>query len=179
MLLALKQVFSEIRYLTIAVTTMAIVFVLAVWLPNLKLISTVVFSSSASVAEKASLLFSLLGSIQTNFTLISASYTIAIAVLFGLNIALLTYYIRSRQSATISTGASLSIGGLVSGVFGIGCAACGTFILTSVLSTFGAIGVLSFLPFGGEEFGFLGVGLLLYSSYTILGKIGEPLVCAD
>jgi len=122
----------------------------------------------------------LFGSIQTNFSPTSATYTIAIAVLFGINIALLAYYIRSRQSSVISSGATLSISGLVSGVFGIGCAACGTFILTSFLSAFGAVGVLSFLPFSGEEFGFLGVGLLVYSIYVISRKINSPLlICSD
>lgn len=177
MLVSLTKVFSRVQYITIAVLTTAIVFAFAVWLPNLKLISTVVFNSSASFIEKVSLLFSLFGSIQTNFSPTSASYTVAIAVLFGVNVALLAYYIRKRQSPGIGSNATLSVGGLVSGVFGIGCAACGTFILTSVLSAFGAVGILSFLPFGGEEFGFLGVGLLVYSTYMILKKIDDPLVC--
>ena len=69
------------------------------------------------------------------------------------------------------------IGGLVSGVFGIGCAACGTFIFTSVLALFGVGGILAYLPFGGEEFGFLGVALLVYSVYSLTKKITDPLVC--
>ena len=41
----------------------------------------------------------------------------------------------------------------------------------------GAGGLLTFLPFGGEEFGFLGIGLLLYSIWLLLKKLEAPDVC--
>lgn len=173
----LRQIFSQIRYTTITIFTSVVVFTFVVWLPNLTLIKEILFNSSASVVEKISFLFSLFGSIQTNFSSISASYTVAIAMLFGINTALFIYFIRIRRTKMGNSEAALSIGGLVSGVFGIGCAACGTFILSSLLGIFGAAGILVFLPFGGEEFGVLGVILLLYSSYILLKKIAEPLVC--
>lgn len=165
--------------MVIAVFTSAIVFTFAIWLPNLKLINMVVFNSNALIIEKINFLFSLFGSIQTNFSVISASYTIAIAVLFGINMALLVYYIRSRRTIIPSSGATLSVGGLLSGIFGIGCAACGTFILSSLLGVFGAVGVLSFLPFGGEEFGFLGIALILGSVYWTVKNIKQPIVCVE
>lgn len=173
-----KQIFFQIRYITIAVTISAMVFAFAVWLPNIRLIGQIIFNSSASVTDKVSFLFSLFGSIQTNFSLVSASYTIAIAALFGINVALLVYYVRCRRNALSRSGATLSISGLVSGVFGIGCAACGTFVLTPVLALFGASGLLTILPFGGEEFGFLGVILLVYSVYITLKRIEQPIVCS-
>ena len=177
MLASFKQVFSRITYVIIAGVVSAAAFTFAVWLPNFGLIREVVFNSNVSIAGKANLLFSLFGSIQTNFSVVSAGYTIAIAVLFGINMALLAYYIRSRQTTIPGSGAAFSIGGLVSGIFGIGCAACGTFILSSLLGVFGAAWVLAFLPLGGEEFGLLGVGLLLYSSYAVSKNIVKPAVC--
>ena len=75
-----------------------------------------------------------------------------------------------------SVGAS-GIGGLISGFFGIGCAACGTFLLSSILILLGTGGLLAWLPFRGEEFGLLGVGLLLYANHMIVKKIQAPLVC--
>jgi hypothetical protein len=154
-----------------------IVFSFAVLLPNFQLLWIV--SQTASLSELLSLVGSLYGAITTNFTFISASYTIAIAVLFGVNVALLTYYIQKMRNGL--TGLSITgltgLGGLVSGSLGIGCAACGTFIFTSVLTLFGAGGVLAYLPLGGEEFGLLGVALLLYSIYSLTKKITHPLVC--
>ncbi|MAZ56693.1 hypothetical protein CL653_02795 [bacterium] len=179
-LLVLKTVFSKFRYLLMAVIVSLLVFSFAVWLPNFSLLSQVLHPDSAgSVAEKASFVLSLYGSIGTNFTAISATYTIAIAILFGMNIALLAYYITRARGGVRNVGGTgvAGIGGLVSGIFGIGCAACGTFIFTTVLALFGATGLLAFLPFGGEEFGFIGVGLLVYSVYLLTKKINDPLVC--
>lgn len=176
----LKTVFSKFRYLLIAVIVSLLVFSFAVWLPNFSLLSQVLHPDSAgTISEKANFVFSLYGSIGTNFSIVSASYTIAIAILFGINIALLAYYIRRARGGARNVGSSgaAGIGGLVSGIFGIGCAACGTFIFTSVLALFGATGLLVFLPFGGEEFGFIGVGLLVYSVYLLTKKINDPLVC--
>lgn len=166
-----RRVFSRVRSVGIAVAVSAGVFAFAVWLPNFSLIAQIVFSPNVSPGEKINFLFSLFGAIQTNFSAVSATYTILIAVLFGINMALLSHYIQSRKKGAVHSEAAVSIGGLVSGVFGIGCAACGTFILSSLLGIFGAAGVLAFLPFGGEEFGFLGVGLLAYSSYVLLKNI--------
>ena len=177
MLSTLKEIFSNIRYGSTAIVVAFLVFTLAVWFPNLRLILDVFVSSTASVSSKLQFLFSLYGSIATNFTVASATYTILIAVLFGINVALIMYYIKEKRILGRSSTA-LSLGGVVSGVFGIGCAACGTFLLTSFLALFGATSVLAFLPFGGEEFGFIGVGLLAYSVYVITKKIPEPVVCS-
>ncbi len=176
----LSSVFGKLTYLLIAALVSVSVFSFAVWLPNFALLRKVLHPDAAgSVVEKASFLFSLYGSIGTNFTLVSASYTIIIAILFGMNVALLTYYIKRAQRGARGLGSSgaAGIGGLVSGIFGIGCAACGTFILTSVLTLFGATGLLAMLPFGGEEFGFIGIGLLVYAIYILMKKIDDPLVC--
>ncbi|XKT74117.1 MAG: hypothetical protein ACJKTH_02020 [Patescibacteria group bacterium UBA2163] len=173
----ITKILTRPAYGALALGITAVSFVLSVWLPNIGVITQIIGNSSISLTQKVNFLISLLASIYTNFTFISASYTIAIAILLGLNIALLTYYIRSRQSKGTGGSAALSIGGFVSGIFGIGCAACGTFILTSLLSLFGVAGLLAFLPLGGEEFGFLAVGLLAYSVYMLTKKINEPLVC--
>ena len=166
-------------YVFIAILTAWAVLTFAVLLPNMQLIGVVLFSDTASALEKANFLFSLYGSIGTNFTLVSASSTVVIAVLFGVNVILLLYYIRRVRGAVSnvrSTGVA-GISGLISGVLGIGCAACGTFVLTSVLALIGVGGIVTYLPFKGVEFGFIGVGLLLYSTYSLVSKIDSPLVC--
>jgi hypothetical protein len=175
----LLTVFRKPQYALMAVIIALVLFTLALWLPNLQLISIVFMSDTASVYEKMRFIFSLYGAIGTNFTLVSATYTTIIAGFFGINIALLVYYIRKVRSGIrgISSTGAVGIGGLVSGMFGIGCAACGTFLLAPVLSLFGAAGLLASLPFGGEEFGFLGVVLLGYSMYRLAKQINTPMVC--
>lgn len=178
MMRGLGKVFRNVQYILLALGVAFVVFAFAVLLPNTKLLAQVIPDMSIPLGAKLALIGSLFGAIQTNFTLLSASYTIAIAVLFGVNIALFVYYIRAQRGALGGTNSAAGIGGLVSGIFGIGCAACGTFILTWVLGLVGAAGLLSVLPLGGEEFGILGVILLLYAVGITAQKINSPQVCS-
>ncbi|MBK5204909.1 MAG: hypothetical protein JJD98_05735 [Polaromonas sp.] len=65
----------------------------------------------------------------------------------------------------------------MSGVIGIGCAACGSLILGVILPSFGAAGALAALPLNGEEFGILSVALLFVSLLLISKNIAEPINC--
>lgn len=174
---ALKKVFLDVRYMMLAGIIAFGVFVLSTWLSNLKLILVVVTSPIATLSDKLSILVSLLGSIQTNFSAFSASYTIVIAILFGINIAMIVYYIRQRRKFLQKSGMVASFGGLVSGMLGIGCAACGTFVLGPLLSLISVGGLIAFFPFGGQEFGVLGVGILSFSIFLSAKKIQSPLIC--
>jgi hypothetical protein len=178
---ALQLVFVRPLYCLLFLAVSFVVLSIAILLPHIGLIKTLWQYESVTVIEIGLLVLNLYGSLGTNFTVLSATYTVLIAVLFGLQITLLTHYIRSVRSKVTNlanVGAS-GIGGLVSGFFGIGCAACGTFLLSSILVLFGAGGVLAWLPFGGEEFGLLGVGLLVYANHLLVKKINAPLVCAS
>lgn len=174
---ALRKVFRKPIYVPLALITSAVVFAFAVWLPNIPLIVKVMGHSGIPLTQKLNLPISLLGSIVTNFTLLSASYTIAIAVLFGMNVAMIVYFLRRKIDDVKQTGMATGLFGITSGVIGIGCAACGSFLLTSVLSLFGASWILSYLPLGGSEFGILGVILLAVALQATAKQIENPLVC--
>ena len=176
----LREVFAEGRYILLAATTGLVVFILATWLPNLGLVWQIAASTTVPLADKVSVLTSLIGSIGTNFTVFSALSTVAIAALFGANLAMMIYYFRLQRQLSGQAGqagVATSLGGLASGFFGVGCAACGTFVLSPALSFVGASGLIAFLPFGGEEFGALGVGMLGFSLVLTAKKIGEPVAC--
>lgn len=177
---ALNSICREWAYVLIAVIVALFVFVLATWLPNLGLIWQIATSPSVSLLDKVDILASLVGSIATNFTVFSGLYTTAIAVLFGLNAAMVTYYVKQRTRLSRQTGqvtAAAGFGGLASGFFGIGCAACGTFVLGPVLSFVGATGLVALLPFQGQEFGLLGIAMLGFSNFLVAKKIRESVVC--
>ena len=174
---ALKKVFRKFPYMLLALATSAIVFAFAVWLPNLSLIVEVMGHSEASFSQKLDLPISLLGSITTNFTLLSASYTIAIAVLFGINLAMIVYFLRHRIAEVQQSGIATGFLGITSGVIGMGCAACGSLLLTSIFAIFGASWILAFLPLNGGEFGILGVILLTVSLYLTAKQIQNSVVC--
>ncbi|MBI4158543.1 MAG: hypothetical protein HY505_02930 [Candidatus Yanofskybacteria bacterium] len=170
---AFSEVFVSALYIVIAIILALAVFVFAVWLPNIGLIT------GFKIAVN------LLGGISTNFSTLSATYTIAIAILFGINIAMVVYLVRKRRLGLAPTlrsgqaggGMAVGFGGIASGALGIGCAACGSFILTTTLSFFGVAGALAILPLRGGEFGILSVVLLIISLIIISDKIVQPLIC--
>jgi hypothetical protein len=173
-----KRVFTQTRYIQIAILVAVLALSVAILLPNVSVIVQVLQSSNIDVAAKLIFLGSMYGALFTNFTLFSALATLAISTLFGINSALLAYYIRRRQAGVSNTGGhTAGVLGVVSGVFGIGCAACGSVIISSFLILFGAGGLLAILPFQGAEFGVLGVLLLSFSIYQLSKRIHDPLVC--
>lgn len=173
---ALQKVFRKPAYVVLALLVSASVFVFAVWLPNIRLVAGIVISPDVPFWSKLELPLSLLGSIGTNFTLLSASYTIVIAILFGMYVSMATYFLKLRIKEVGKGGVATGFLGITSGVLGVGCAACGSFLLTS-LSLVGAGGVLAFLPLGGSEFGIIGAILLTLAVYMTAKKIVDPQVC--
>ncbi|PIR84038.1 hypothetical protein COU18_01370 [Candidatus Kaiserbacteria bacterium CG10_big_fil_rev_8_21_14_0_10_51_14] len=174
---ALWIVFRKPPYALAALLVAAVAFAMAVWMPNLGLIAQVITDPSATLIQKVALPVTLLLSISTNFSVLSAPYTIAIPILFGVNVAMMIYYWKRRIGAAKGAMMTAGFSGMASGIFGIGCAACGSFLLTSILSSFGAAGALFILPLRGGEFGILGVVLLGLSIFLVAKHITNPLVC--
>lgn len=174
---ALQKVFRKPAYVILALVVSASAFAIAVWLPNLRLVAGIVSSPDVPLSSKFELPFSLLGSIATNFTLLSASYTIAIAVLFGVYVAMAIYFLKRRIKEVGQGGIATGFFGITSGVLGVGCAACGSFLLTGLLSLIGAGGALALLPLQGSELGIIGVILLATAVYAMAKQITDPAVC--
>lgn len=133
--------------------------------------------SNAPLAAKLGIALSLLGGIGTNFSPLSAGYTIAIAVLFGLTTAMIVYLVKQRRIAAAGQNIAIGSGAVVSGVLGVGCAACGSLILGAVLPSLGVAGAFAALPLNGEEFGILSVALFFVSLLLISKNIAEPIAC--
>jgi hypothetical protein len=94
-----------------------------------------------------------------------------------MDIAMIIYFFKRKRIGLPKGTAAASASGVASGVVGIGCAACGTFILSTLLSFIGASGAIALLPLKGEEFGLLSVILLAISVFLIARKITAPLIC--
>lgn len=173
---AVLNIFASIYSVLLALVVALFVFVFAVWLPNLRLLFSVWADASVTLPDKLALPLSLLPSIATNFTLLSASYTVVIAILAGINAVLIVHLIKTRGVLGRSAIFGLS-GGLFTGTLGLGCAACGSIILTSLIGTVGGISLLTLLPLRGGELGIIGALLLSYSTYLLAKQVSKPLVC--
>lgn len=166
---AFREVFANAPYIVLASTLAILTFLFAVWLPNLGLLQKILATSSTPLADAAKVAFGLLGGIGTNFSALSAGYTLAIAALFGVNTALVVFFLRHRRTLPAKKEMAAGLGGIASGAFGVGCAACGSFLLSAALSFFGAGSAIALLPLRGGEFGILSV-LLLLVSLALLSK---------
>lgn len=174
----LQRVFRHPRYVVGAVVVALSALSAALLLPNTQILLQVIRSGAVGWGDKVHFVLSMYGTLGSNFTLFSATLLIITVVLFGINIALLTFYIRRRQEASRGTVAHMaSIGGVVSAVLGIGCAACGSVVLTSLLGLFGASGLLLLLPLHGVEFGIVGLVLLVVSIRYLIKRIEDPIIC--
>lgn len=174
---ALGRVFRRPSYVALAAALAVLAFLLAVWFPNLGLLAELFSGSSAPLAAKLGIALSLLAGIGTNFSLLSAGYTVAIAVLFGITAAMIAYLLNQRRVAAAGRNIAVGSGGVASGVLGIGCAACGSLILGTALPSLGAAGALAALPLAGGEFGLLSVALLFVSLLLVSRGIAQPDAC--
>lgn len=174
---AFTEVFAHVSYIALASVLALFVFVFAVWLPNIGLMTDIFTTSSAPFATKLKIAISLLGGLSTNFSMFSAGYTIAIAILFGIVIAMTVYLVRKKRVQLGGNTLTTGLGGVGSGILGVGCAACGSFLLMTILSSLGAAGALALLPLRGGEFGVVSVILLVVSFVLISKKIAAPLMC--
>ncbi|NCN06652.1 MAG: hypothetical protein GW946_02300 [Candidatus Pacebacteria bacterium] len=163
------------KYIFLSSLVAVAVTVFAAWLPNLHLVSSAAGSDSLTLLQKITLLSSLIGSLQTNFTMISRSLILITAVLAGVQISLLTYHMRQKIRVQKSLG--MSFAGILSGLLGVGCASCGSVILTSLVGIGSTTAIIAFLPLKGQEFGLLGVGLLVFANVFLIKKISQPVIC--
>lgn len=174
----LKRVFKNARYTVLALITTILVLSFTLLLPNLEIIQEIIGSTQIGWLEKLTFVLGLYEIVFINYSYLSIVYLFGIAVLLGLNVSLLTYYVRRRQiEMNNKVGHYTSLSGFISGLFGIGCAACGSVIITSALTAVGGGGLILLLPFHGAEFGALGIILLSYSNFYLVKKINDPIVC--
>ncbi len=104
-----------------------------------------------------------------NFTPVRAVFTVVIAVLLGINLAMLSFYFKQRRAGAAAVGASGL--GLAMSILGVGCAACGSVVLTSVLGYAAAAKFLGALPGRGLEFSVISLALLWLSIAMLSQKI--------
>lgn len=171
----LFRIFQQPKYLLVVILVSLTMIALAAWLPNIHLITKTMTSETMTVWQKRNLVTSLLGSIQTNFSPLSRTVTIISATLTGVQTSLLIYYL--RQTMIVQREMGVSLLGAATSLLGVGCASCGSVVLTSLIGFGSASTVLGILPFRGQEFGFLGVIILLLAISFTIKKINQPFLC--
>lgn len=98
------------------------------------------------------------------------------SLLGGINLAMAYTYMRTRGEMILHSGLYSGIG-LFTAFLGIGCVACGTAFLSVILGFFGFSAMLNFLPYQGEEIGYIGLLILCIATYSLSKKVMAPNVC--
>lgn len=174
---ALREVFAHPAYAGLAALLGLAAFVAQLWLPNYRLLAAVFGMPEAGFAVKAELLASLLGGLFTNFDAVAAFSAVMVPLLFGADVAMIVYFLRRRRAQLPRGEIAAGVGGAASGAIAAGCAACGSFLLITILSFLGATGALALLPLRGGELGLASIALLLLSIVLIARKIAAPVMC--
>ena len=169
------EVFAKPLYLFLALLVALTVFFASMWLNNYQFLYQVLFSGSYKLVAKLKILLSSFEVLLTNYDTKGQILIISLSLMVGINITLQIYYFYQRSVLQKTVGGSLF--GLVVGFLGVGCASCGSILITSIFGLSASASFLGFLPFGGLELGGLGLAVLIFSSYLVAKKIKSPLIC--
>lgn len=151
-----------------AVLGAAFVLVVTALLPNLRLLGFTFGASEFATGLKWKTAAEVLWNGRIVFSHPGGWMAFPLAALFGVNVALVFAYMREQVAFRHAAGSSTV--GIVVGLLGVGCAACGSVVLTSLLG----VGFVAALPFGGQELAWLGFAIMLFALLDVSAKIADP-----
>lgn len=166
---ALSIVFNRPRYWVIAFGVAVLFMVLVTGLAYFSALTFAVrYSGWWSVPR------SLVQILWLNTTPASFVLLVATAGLIGINISLMVFHVAKRLAGTGFT----SVAGMLLAILGVGCASCGSVVLSTVLGFSAATSLMSVLPLRGTELGLLANVILLSSIIITSKKITNPVMCS-
>lgn len=164
-----KDVFKKPTYVILFFTIALAFFLASILMARYKLLE------AFDGLIKIRMFWFLLMDPRSTFTSSSLVLVIILSLLSAINIVMMIFYIRRRISLEKKTGVGLL--GIILGFLGVGCASCGSLLLSSIFGLAATTSFIGILPFRGLEFGILGIFMLLFSTYLIAKKIQNPLLC--
>jgi len=102
----------------------------------------------------------------------SITLTVIVAVLAGINIALVAYNIKTQRNKNMKNGTSAILGGALT-AFTPGCPAC----TTSLSAILGIVGGLAIFPLQGLELKIVSIGALTFSIWWAMRNINNATCC--
>ena len=111
--------------------------------------------------------------ISTEYIAASIGLTLVVAVLGGINIALVIYNIKTQKTMNLKKGGSSAIFGGALTAFTPGCPAC----TTSLSAILGIVGGLAIFPLQGLELKFISITALSFSIWWAMRSINKASCC--
>jgi len=84
---------------------------------------------------------------------------------------------RFKKQLAFKRETGLGFSAIAVSFLGLGCSACGSLILSSLIGLTATTAVIDWLPLEGLEFGLLGIFILLLAIYLTAYKISAPNDC--
>ncbi len=173
---SLSLIFTRKDSRTVIILSTVIFLLLLLILKNGLASNEVLNFKALPISKRLLLSLSTLFDIENNFTSSTLILATLGSLLGGINISLAYTYIKLRGEVILKSGLYSGIG-LFFAFLGIGCAACGTALLSVMLSFFGFSTMLNILPYQGEEIGYIGLIFLCFATYSLAQKVTAPNVC--
>lgn len=170
-----KTVFIHPFYIAWAVVIGFMFFLANLWLISYSYLSFVFFSGFFTTFSKLGVLFNVPNLVSMKFTATSLIISVLISIFLGINMSALLYYFKKQVMIKRTVGSSLF--GAMVGSLGIGCASCGSVVISSVFGIGASSAFIGILPLSGHEFGIIGIIILSYSIYMIAKKIDQNFAC--
>ena len=104
---------------------------------------------------------------------VSIGLTLLVAILGGINIALVVYNIKTQKTMNLKKGGSSAIFGGALTAFTPGCPAC----TTSLTAVLGIVGGLAIFPLQGLELKFISIAALSFSIWWAMRSINKASCC--
>ncbi len=130
-----------------------------IWALNYRVLLYVLFDAPFSIGTKLKFFVDGYGALLTTFGVMQAVSIVVFAFLFGVNVSLLVYVVRRRSMTAVRHSGAV---GLLLGIVGGGCAACGTSLLVPLFASIGVTASASLVGLLGS------VALLLASLLTVI-----------
>jgi len=171
----LRIVFVKRTYVILGILITLFFLLINMILVNKGVVSFIINSDFLDWQTRIEIMYEAIINTPALLSYLDIIFMVIIALLAGLSVSLLTFFIKYKIKKGKEGG--MSMVGIILSFFGIGCASCGSVILTSLIGLSASSAIIGFLPFHGIEFLFASIILLVWSIYTISKKIQNPEVC--
>lgn len=161
--------------LVIIVSTLTLLFLL-ILVQNGSSAYTILSFDSLPLPKRIYLFIITLFDLSSSFTAGALILATLGSLLGGINLSLAYTYMKIRGEVIIKSGLYSGMG-LFIAFLGVGCAACGTALLSVILGFFGFSAMLDVLPYQGQEIGYVGLIFLSIATYFLAKKVATPNVC--
>jgi len=170
--IAFGKVYVHYEYIVLTISIFLLSLILLLFLQNWGYYR-LLFSGLFKLREAIALTLKSVMVFPGNFEEINFIVLLTVLILLSVNVSFVLFTVRRR----IKNSSKLGIVSLLIGYLGLGCASCGSVMLSFLLGVSATSSFLGILPYNGKEVGYISVALLLISIYLAARKIVNPLNC--